>query len=260
MSNFKEKAEKLKFLNKKNQTDPISSVGPLSLKTSAKLSTLILFIQELAFIAHIFTYFEVYQFWFIYVITFSLYRMAVLVKFKKGINTNNYILCEKMYIKMKKLTKIQIFNLWVILILWIFEVRVSGHQEIWELSPLVTTIFTFINMGLLLVLFSFTKHLGFGDLELINGKVGLGYVEQFVPTTRANVTNLTVGNVVVDNINSYPTISSSSIVLTNSMDLAFAHSAQNAVVDDVVLPSGLKVPAGQDGKSWRIIGNEIVMA
>jgi hypothetical protein len=52
---------------------------------------------------------------------------------------------------------------------------------------------------------------------------------------------------------------SSKIVLAHPDDLVFAQNSQNAVINDAVLPSGIRVPSGVDGKAWRVVGNEIML-
>jgi hypothetical protein len=49
------------------------------------------------------------------------------------------------------------------------------------------------------------------------------------------------------------------IVLTNSVDLAFVSDKQGLTVDGVVLPSGLVVPSGGHGKNWKVVGNIITL-
>jgi hypothetical protein len=47
--------------------------------------------------------------------------------------------------------------------------------------------------------------------------------------------------------------------LKSSKDIEFASCAQNSIVNDTVLPSGLKIPNGKDGRNWTICGNEVIL-
>jgi hypothetical protein len=49
------------------------------------------------------------------------------------------------------------------------------------------------------------------------------------------------------------------INLNDPLDIAFAQSAQGAIVSGISLPSGIKVPDARDGKTWKIIENEIIL-
>jgi hypothetical protein len=51
----------------------------------------------------------------------------------------------------------------------------------------------------------------------------------------------------------------SKITLMHPDDLLFAKNFQNSVVNEVTLPSGIRVPNGVEGKAWRIVGNEIIL-
>jgi hypothetical protein len=50
----------------------------------------------------------------------------------------------------------------------------------------------------------------------------------------------------------------SKITLIHPEDLLFAENFQNSVVNEVTLPSGIRVPTGVEGKAWRIVRNEII--
>jgi hypothetical protein len=58
------------------------------------------------------------------------------------------------------------------------------------------------------------------------------------------------------NINSLPI---ERMVLYHPVDLVFAQTAQNAILNGSCLPSGTVVPAARGGKNWRLIGIEIVL-
>jgi hypothetical protein len=49
------------------------------------------------------------------------------------------------------------------------------------------------------------------------------------------------------------------IALQYPNDIAFAQGAQGAVLNGIILPSGIAIPAQRDGKNWTLIGNEIVL-
>jgi hypothetical protein len=51
---------------------------------------------------------------------------------------------------------------------------------------------------------------------------------------------------------------SSAIVLTHPDDVVFARDAQNSIVNNVTLPSGIVIPSG-DGKNWRVVGNNVIL-
>jgi hypothetical protein len=57
---------------------------------------------------------------------------------------------------------------------------------------------------------------------------------------------------------SYPAFEDK-ILLFDPNDIAFAKMSQNTIVNDSTLPSGLKVPPGKEGRVWRIIGTEVIL-
>jgi hypothetical protein len=105
--------------------------------------------------------------------------------------------------------------------------------------------------------FWFTKDLGKKTTEndeLLDHTISenLGYIPP----------NSIASEIHVDETNyhsSLDTPDSSKIVLIHPQDLTFAQNSQNAVVNDAVLPSGMRVPSGVDGKAWRVVGNEIML-
>jgi hypothetical protein len=42
-------------------------------------------------------------------------------------------------------------------------------------------------------------------------------------------------------------------------DIEFAKNAQNSIVNESVMPSGLRIPGGRNGKNWRIFGFEVIL-
>jgi hypothetical protein len=49
------------------------------------------------------------------------------------------------------------------------------------------------------------------------------------------------------------------ISLSNPDDIIYSQNSQNAIVNEVVLPSGIKIPVSREGKDWRVSGTEIVL-
>jgi hypothetical protein len=294
MADYKEKAEKLKFLCRKKNIQPATEAfqGLMSLKAASRLGIYALAGQEILYQFFFWNcYGNEFHFWYIYIVLISLMRMGVSMKLGKGIRNNDFPVCAKLYNKMTKLTKFQIFNLLVFIMIYLFDMRITRHGMLWDFTvPFIAAGCTALNVYILFIFYSFTKHLGLGTLP--TGPVVVhhpsNYGEIFVPPTSArNATMLNIGgnsgnltNTGVTNINSVSNINDTTpyhqtyqatqinnsypsfvekIVLANPVDVSFAQTAQNAVVDEVILPSGIKVPVGRDGKSWRIIGNEIVL-
>jgi hypothetical protein len=176
----------------------------------------------------------------------------------------------------KAITVIQIFNSLVLLILALFQKDIGigyrasfmdynyykyyYHPEDMVLSGITILIFICINVYIYYILFSFTKHFGLGNEALIfNNK------PTSVPVNHdsRNLSALLPANnqstelVINSTFTQYPGLEK--IVLNYPNDITFAQSAQNAIVNNLVLPSGFKIPPGRHEKSWKIEGNEIVL-
>jgi hypothetical protein len=218
----------------------------------------------------------------IYVVLLSLVRLVVILKLSKAFEQNNFSQIILVYRKLKKLTCFQIFNMTVFIITCATDIKIGEYwssmlfnvQEV-----LITVACTAFNVYTLYIFYSYTKHLGLGNLAIINGTYAAAvnttsnYGEILVApgTVRSNLSVLNIGNPLtntgVANINdanacqtgsSYPSFEDK-IVLSLPGDIAFCQTAQNAIINGIILPSGLKVPAGKDGKNWRVIGSEIIL-
>jgi hypothetical protein len=84
-----------------------------------------------------------------------------------------------------------------------------------------------------------------------------------MPSDDRNITTYVIGqNPIVSDINSLNTdqfVSLEKIVLKDPRDIRFAQSAQQAIVNGMILPSGTKIPIPTDERTWRIVGSEILL-
>jgi hypothetical protein len=264
---MKQKAENLKFLCKKKTCEPASqSIFGFSLRQASEYGVGALAIQEVAFNWYLLAgvYYGDIDLHYVYILLLSLIRLCVFCKFFKGVRSDDFAVCHKLYRKARKLTILQIFNALVVIIGAFFYAdagRIRLRPYYISTYLMVGVPFIALNVYILYMFYSFTKHLGLGNVEIINGVVAPNAIPLNVNlnTNYRNISVLTVGPVAnaPADINSYPSFDK--ITLASPVDLSFAQSAQNAVISDVVLPSGVKVPSARDGKQWRIVGNEVLL-
>jgi hypothetical protein len=271
MSDITRKAEKLTFIcNNKWNYEPITNGYLVSIRSMSKIALFSLVIQEVLFYvfglpSSCIRSFEA-QF---YIFLLSIVRIVVFVKAYKAICANDFGACYKHYKNLRRLTILQLVNIAAMTILRPYLIVF----DIVILTPVILNIYS------LYVLFSFTKYLGLGNLEIIDSNpppiaVPLSMsnnttelLNQPVTDYRNivnNATSLVIGaqNEVSDinDINSHSMIVLEKIALTSSIDISFAQSAQNAIVNDLVLPSGVRVPTGKHGMCWRIAGTDIILS
>jgi hypothetical protein len=284
MVDNKQKAEKLEFICKKQKIQPAdSAILGVSLKVSTSLGILSFLSQELIFIPMLWDNFNRNpQFWFIYFFLISIARIVACIRFGQALSKNNFTQSVKAYRILKSLTCLQVVNIVVCLISYILQLRCGDFwfQQMFRIEDLLEAcVLVVLNVYTFYIFYSYTKHLGLGNLAIINGTYAAAvnttsnYGEILVApgTVRSNLSVLNIGNPLtntgVANINdanacqtgsSYPSFEDK-IVLSLPGDIAFCQTAQNAIINGIILPSGLKVPAGKDGKNWRVIGSEIIL-
>jgi hypothetical protein len=61
------------------------------------------------------------------------------------------------------------------------------------------------------------------------------------------------------NQNTYDNYQMEKLILTHQDDINFASRNQNAIVSDMTLPSGIRVPSPMEGRVWRIVGSEVLL-
>jgi fumarate reductase subunit C len=284
MVDNKQKAEKLEFICKKQKIQPAdSAILGVSLKVSTSLGILSFLSQELIFIPMLWDNFNRNpQFWFIYFFLISIARIVTCIRFGQALSKNNFTQSVKAYRILKSLTCLQVVNFIISLVSYMLQLRCGDFwfQQMFRIEDLLEAgLLVVLNVYTLYIFYSYTKHLGLGNFALINVantaavNTSSNYGEILVApgTARSNLSVLNVGNPLtntgVTNINdanacqagsSYPSFEDK-IVLNHPGDIAFCQTAQNAIINGIVLPSGLKVPSGKDGKNWRVIGNEITL-
>jgi hypothetical protein len=204
----------------------------------------------------------------IYVVMWTLARLAVLICCQKAASGGDFDKCLKATYAIQTLTICNLVNTCVTLIAMggagrLFGVYVPHIHEIESLVPLAA--FVCLNLYVTYLMFSFTKHLGLENLEIIDGVQSALIPNAGATSDYRNITTLVIGqNPTVTDINSLNTAgqftSLDKVVLNDPRDIQFAQSAQQAVVNGMTLPSGVRIPVPSDSRTWRIVGSEILLA
>jgi hypothetical protein len=201
---------------------------------------------------------------YIHAFIFSLARLGVFIYCLLGIEKNDFDQCEKGHLAMNIATLANLVSCLILFIgIVIFDLRLYNGWVVYiahTSNLLFGAIFLAVNLYIPYIYFSFTKHLGLGNIELINGRNNTSITLQ---SGYQGVNTLIIGQGQVDsdmnNLNNTQLSVMEKIVLSNPLDIAFAQSAQDAIVSGISFPSGIKVPDARDGKTWKIIENEIIL-
>jgi hypothetical protein len=260
MSSHKQKAENIKFIIGDKSIEPVDSAFfGLSLRKGTQLGLLSLIIQEPIFHYFFWNNFDHnFQFWHIHLLIYSIFRVIVCLMLDKATKNNDFHACLNPYKKLKFMTLIQIFNTLLCFTLAANNIHANITMPRNPLLYQVAFIITILNVYTLYIIYSFIKNLGFGNFDLIEGrKIKIGQLLTF--SNKSSSSDSTMASKSKSaKVLKYPKCER--IVLTNPADIAFAQNAQNAIIDDLMLPSGIKVPCLRNSKSWRIIGNEVILS
>jgi hypothetical protein len=278
MSDHKEKAKNLKFafFPKMQETDYF--LFGYSLKFGATFGMIALICQEALLHYYLTSLPMIIDIVYTYLVIWSAVRMLIAFATINPVSERNFNKVLKRLKAVKVITALQIFNSLVVFLLALFRMDIGlGYRgEYWEYRRFYYNPEQLIYPGLVVlfiigmdvyfyyVLFSFTKHLGLGNEALIvnNRPVNIPQAANldprntsaFLPANNQSSSSLEVR---VNEFSQYPNLEK--IVLNYPNDITFAQSAQNAIVNNLALPSGFKIPPGRDGKSWKIEGNEILL-
>jgi hypothetical protein len=265
MTDNKRTAESMKFLTKYDYS-VTGSIYNLSLRTNTKLG-----LYTLAFIEFLFHFFLSYILpmpedpLYLFAIVGSVLRLFIFYYSLTAINCNDFEKCYKGTILLQIATGMHTINCLVLSLAIILEKSIFGYRVHLDCSwPLIIlgACSVIFNLYVSYLMFSFSKHLGMGNLDIIDGinqnALMSGSKVSFISTT-----TLVIGdNTPSHDINYLKArsayISIDKIMLTDPRDVQFAQSVPEAVVNGMTLPSGIKIPYS-DGKYWRIQGNEIIL-
>jgi hypothetical protein len=201
---------------------------------------------------------------YIHAFIFSLARLGVFIYCLKGIEKNDFDHCEKGHLAMNIATLSNLVSCLILFVsIFIFGLSLysgwGGYVRGFN-CLLFGAIYLAVNLYIPYIYFSFTKHLGLGNIELINGRNNRSITLQ---SGYQGVNTLIIGQGHTDSdinrLNNTQLSVLEKIVLSNPLDIAFAQSAQNAIVSGISLPSGVRVPDARDSKTWKIVENEIIL-
>jgi hypothetical protein len=277
MSNndIKSKVDDFYFICKGLTLPPAdTAVFGISLSQFTRFSLISLIIQEPIFHIFFWSYYSYrFEIWHIHFFLYSIWRIVTCLCTENATRNKDFDKCIKSYKCIKLMTLIQSCHLLLLFLMVICDIQIGWRHP--PENPLVyvtALLITAMNFYKLYIIFSFIHHLGDGNIELIDGKAlrlnaTSNYGEILVkPVGNNNVKSVNIGTpgqtqicVNMDKDENGEFSMTDRVTLTNSLDITFAQSAQNAVISEVTLPSGVKVPAARDGKNWRIVGNEILL-
>jgi hypothetical protein len=274
MSDQKEKAKNLKFAFCLKMQEADFFLFNYSLKFGSTFGLVALILQEALFHYCLSYFIIIIDIVYTYLIIWSVVRLLVAFVTFWAIQKKNFKKLVKCLKGIKVITAIQIFNSLVLLVLALLhmDLGVGFYGQNWGYKsskymyileelfyPGLAMLFLILmNVYTYYILFSFTKHLGLGNEALVfNNRPR--YVPQVSLDSRNTSAFLPANSQssFMGEFSQYPNLEK--IVLNYPNDITFAQSAQNAIVNNLVLPSGFKIPTGRDGKSWRIEGNEILL-
>jgi hypothetical protein len=265
MADNKQTAETMRFLHNFNYSADASFLGT-SLRSSTKIGLFILTIIEFTFHGVFLSYpwfFRPDDSLYLFAIVASVLRLIVLHYCYKAINSTDFEKCLKGTKAIQLTTVAHTINCLVLLIASFLSLQIFGYRAHLGCAwPLIIpgTLSVLINLYVAYLMFSFTKHLGLGNLDVINGI----NPNALIPGSLRNITTLVIGrDPTTSEINYVEAeseyISLEKIVLKDPKDIQFAESAQEAIVNGMILPSGVKIPIPVDNKTWKIVGNEIIL-
>jgi hypothetical protein len=241
-----EKAKVIKFLFYFEK----DLINQKSLRTQSLLGLIILIINELAFHVIIFEKHRIQDVSYIHSIIFSLARLAVFTYCYNAIQKNNIESCIKGSKAMNVVT--------IIYLVYLTATTIGCFAGMYLYVDLIYPPSMFIIYDIIAFAFniyypyvyvSFVKHLVIGVIQPINNSSYDGFFNSFMGIRHLALTNFTA----VENTNNAgqyisPHVHEDKIIPNDAGDIVFAQSAQNAVVNGICLPSGLKVPEAPEGK------------
>jgi hypothetical protein len=135
------------------------------------------------------------------------------------------------------------------------------HQPLQTLTHLLScSISIVVYVYVSYLIFSFIKHLGFSNMDVVDGVLFKRYN---MPPECRFVTTLIIGqnptSESISFVKNNKFVLLERIVLNDVRDIEFIASAQDAVVSGMTLPSGVEVPSPSDVRAWRVVGNEIIL-
>jgi hypothetical protein len=224
---------------------------------------------------------------FIGLIIWSLIKVVIYVQYIYGINKGRFDICYFSYL-------IFMFFIWVHIIMTLVGIAlyfIYDNFIIICIVPKITfylinlkiyTAIIYVSFSIALHLFialvgySFIKTIGIHELVIFQNETSF-YTppvisEKLTPGSdvilsinalNGNKLNIDCnGQCSCDDSNSeetaYPIVCEK-IILCTQEDISFANSAHNAIVNNAILPSGLVVPEGREGRLWRVFGNEVIL-
>jgi hypothetical protein len=199
---------------------------------------------------------------YLYIILGSILRVAVIYYCYMAMKSNDFTKCLYGTYAIQITTLVQAFNTVVVLLAIILDMRIFGSR-LWFGSMLPYFVLAILSICLntyvSYIIFSFTKHLGLGNEDIINGDKLNALLPQ--PSCRS-ITTLVIGQNPSESDISYINTKGQfnaleKIVLNDPKDIVFAQSAQHAIINGMTLPSGVKIPMTCDSRNWKITGNEI---
>jgi hypothetical protein len=256
MDDKNQKAKELKFLFYSDLNEQLADnfLFFIPLKSGVIIGLLLLIIFEIYYHYLAIAYFGVRDVSYIHAFIFSLARLGVFIYCLKGIDRDDFDHCEEGHLAMNISTLANLVSCLILFIgIFIFGLRPYNGWNGYVRSFiyfLFVAIFLGINLYIPYIYFSFTKHLGLGNINLINGGNNRSISLQ---SGYQGVNTLIIGQGHVDsdsdNLSNTQLVVSEKITLSDPLDIAFAQSAQGAIVSGVSLPSGIKVLDARDGKT-----------
>jgi hypothetical protein len=254
-NDFNERARNMKFLFILPATVGSSSVPGCSLRTYATLFSILMVLVQAVSLIMFLSVSQLDDPISISVLILKVLSVIIWLLALIGPISNNFKTCYVMTIFTQTLAYVDVFAniielmlVFVVFINYYFDLSLIYYTELMIYSLWFYYIFYFLT---LYFYFSYTKSLGQGAHPV--NTVTRSYMPPVVIQPAYVYTNSqsTQSIPMFDNMNT--------IALTNQNDIVFAQGHQDAIVNDTVLPSGIRVPSGVEGKMWRIIGNEVIL-
>jgi hypothetical protein len=268
MEDDKTIAEEMKFFWRFN-SNANSVLWGLPLREGTQIGLNILWIVEVVWLVILPLFPGEVDFSLLYVILWTLVRFSVLTYCFVAAGRIDFQMCLNGTYAIQTLTICHILNTCITLIAMVAEGRLFGtpvprlHNPYVFVALVSLAVLVCLNLYVTYIMFSFTKHLGLGNEDILNGvrPIAISSLNVQAPNDFTN-TSLLIGLNPTD-INSFNTsgqfVSLDKIVLNDPRDVQFAQSAQQAIVNGMALPSGISIPIPPDNRTWRIVGSEILL-
>jgi hypothetical protein len=273
MADTKEIAEEMKFMWRCKNNDCVDGfIFNSSLRAGSIFGLIMQAIIEILFHYVIISYwtYQKNDILYLIMVLISILRLGIFGYCYKAINTTDFDMCLKATYAIQLVSLFQYLNTCIIGLAMVCQMDILGRTRDHPIEYVSFTVLAVLmnsfSVYVAYLVFSFTKHLGLGNLDLINGLISRNAIPNaHIPTSGyGNITTLVIGqnltNTDINLINTGCQFNSlEKIVLTDPRDLLFAQSAHEAIVNGMTLPSGVRVPYPSDSRAWKIVGNEIIL-